>query len=909
MNSGDIVASLTAALADRYTIERELGAGGMATVYLAHDVKHDRKVAVKVLRPELAAMLGAERFLNEIKVTANLQHPHILPLHDSGRADGRTGGQADGGSPGEFLYYVMPFVEGESLRDKLIREKQLSIEESIKITESVASALDYAHRQNVIHRDIKPENILLHDGQPVVADFGISLAVSAAGGARLTETGLSLGTPQYMSPEQATGDRDVDGRSDIYSLACVLYEMLSGEPPHTGPTVQAVIAKVVTDRPRPITELRDTVPHHVAASVHKALAKLPADRFTGAADFSKALTSPGAAPFDTVPYETDGLVRLSVGDTIRWPVVLALVALALIVGIGVGWWVSSPGETSESTVRFTMNGSPRVDAWASGGKLALSPDGKTIAYVADTGSTRASSFNPARRLYRRSLNALALEPIENTEGASWPCFSPDGQWIAFVRGDDLLKVAVDGGPALKIADIGARGVRGISWAQQDILVFALDGLAGLARIGADGEGLDTILTETPAAAGGAFRWPAALPNGRGALVTVWAGDPENAAVGVVDFETGVFMQVGTGVRASLFGDNHLVYNRQDGLMLAASFDQQTLEAGSPVPVVEGVTSYLGGAAQYAVSMNGTLVYQLIETWNKTLALVDRLGRAEPLPIVRNFSWAEPPRVSPSGDYVALTIGDGNDMDIWLHDVNDRSISVLATEGSNRFPNWTPDGTRLTFASTRSGIRNLFWQPTDGSGAAEPLVTDSLVLWSSDWSPDGRTLVFQRLSSAGSGHDIFLLDVAEDSVPRPLLNEGYDERRPRISPNGRWIAYVSDEADNDNVYVRPFPDGGRKVSVSVDGGNLPVWSRDGRELFYRSGADMVAARVTSQGEFRVLERTTLFTGTHVGPGFDVLPDGEHFVMFMPEEERPSKLVVITNFLAEVKERFAALAGER
>ncbi len=246
---------LTAALSDRYAIEHEIGAGGMATVYLAQDLKHDRKVAVKVLRPELAAVVGAERFLHEIKLTANLQHPHILALHDSGEADG-------------LVFYVMPFVEGESLRDKLNREKQLSIEETIEITKGVASALDYAHRHDVIHRDIKPENILLQDGQPVVADFGIALAVSAASGTRLTETGLSLGTPHYMSPEQAMGDRELDARSDVYSLACVTYEMLVGEPPYTGPTAQAIVAKLITEKPQHITLHRDTMPAHIDAAVH-----------------------------------------------------------------------------------------------------------------------------------------------------------------------------------------------------------------------------------------------------------------------------------------------------------------------------------------------------------------------------------------------------------------------------------------------------------------------------------------------------------------------------------------------------------------------------------------------------------------------------------------------------------------
>ena len=233
----DPLGTLKTALSDRYRVERLIGVGGMATVYLARDLRHDRNVALKLLKPELGAVLGVERFLSEIRVTANLQHPHLLPLFDSGEAEG-------------MLYYVMPFVEGESLRGRLDREKQLPVNEAIRVTVAVAGALDYAHRHNVVHRDLKPENILLQDGQPVVSDFGIALAVTNAGGTRVTQTGLSLGTPAYMSPEQATGDRVIDARSDIYSLAAVLYEMLTGEPPHTGATVQAIIARVLTDKPR-----------------------------------------------------------------------------------------------------------------------------------------------------------------------------------------------------------------------------------------------------------------------------------------------------------------------------------------------------------------------------------------------------------------------------------------------------------------------------------------------------------------------------------------------------------------------------------------------------------------------------------------------------------------------------------
>src|SRR5437899_5170167 len=280
-----VIDRLSAAVADRYRVERELGAGGMATVYLAQDLRHDRRVALKVLRPELAAVIGAERFLAEIKLTANLQHPHILPLFDSGEAD-------------SYLFYVMPFVEGETLRDRLNREKQLPVADAVRIGCEVAAALDYAHRHGVVHRDIKPENILLHDGQALVADFGIALAASKAGGSRMTETGMSLGTPHYMSPEQAMGEREITARSDVYALGAVLYEMLSGDPPFTGSTAQAIVARVVTETPRPLVAQRPTIPPHVEAAVLRALEKLPADRFATAAQFAEALSRPGAA---TVP--------------------------------------------------------------------------------------------------------------------------------------------------------------------------------------------------------------------------------------------------------------------------------------------------------------------------------------------------------------------------------------------------------------------------------------------------------------------------------------------------------------------------------------------------------------------------------------------------------------------------------
>src|SRR4030095_14379688 len=332
---------LATLLTDRYRIERSLGAGGMATVYLAKDLKHDRHVALKVLRPELGAVLGPDRFLAEIKITARLDHPHILTLIDSGAADG-------------FLYYVLPLVRGESLRQKLDREKQLGLEEALTIARQVASALDYAHRQGVIHRDIKPENILLQEGEAVLTDFGIALAVKEAGGNRLTETGLSLGTPQYMSPEQATGDRALDARSDIYSLAAVLYEMLAGEPPVTGPNARAMIAKLMTERPVRLKVVRDTVPGAVDAAVAKALSKVPADRFPTAGEFARSLVTSNAALSATARPRPRWLIPAGIG--------VAPVALGTAAAVSLS---SRPAPVAAFTPQFdqlTTDGNARSPA-------------------------------------------------------------------------------------------------------------------------------------------------------------------------------------------------------------------------------------------------------------------------------------------------------------------------------------------------------------------------------------------------------------------------------------------------------------------------------------------------------------------------------------------------------------------
>ena len=384
----DVPERLNTALEGRYHIERQLGEGGMATVYLAKDLKHNRNVALKVLKPELAAVVGAERFLAEIETTANLQHPHILPLHDSGEAD-------------SFLFYVMPYVEGDTLRDRLDREHQLPVDEAVQIAKDVAEALAYAHGHGVIHRDIKPANILIHSGRPVISDFGIALAVGAAGGGRLTETGLSLGTPHYMSPEQATGDAHVGPATDIYALGCVLYETLVGEPPYTGSTPQAVLGKIISGTPEPVTQHRKTVPLNVEAAIRKALEKLPADRFTGAQDFAKALSDPGFRHGETAAAaagtDANRLKRL----------LIATGSVAALLALTLGWALLRP-VPPELVERFE---SPFREGQSPTGPFELTPDGSALVYVGLGGS------GDGTQLWIRAWDELGARPIPGTEGA------------------------------------------------------------------------------------------------------------------------------------------------------------------------------------------------------------------------------------------------------------------------------------------------------------------------------------------------------------------------------------------------------------------------------------------------------------------------------------------------------------
>jgi eukaryotic-like serine/threonine-protein kinase len=884
------VEQLANALSDRYRIERELGQGGMATVYLAEDVRHHRKVAVKVVHPELTAVLGADRFLSEIHVTATLQHPHILALFDSGQAEGQ-------------LFYVMPYIEGESLRARLDRERQLPVEESVRLTREVASALDYAHRHGVIHRDIKPENILLHDGQAIVADFGIALAVTKAGGGRLTQTGLSLGTPQYMSPEQATGERTIDARTDIYSLGAVVYEMLTGEPPHTGNSVQAIIARVLTERPRNIRIVRPNVPEHVSFAVERALEKLPADRWATAREFSdtiegKAVGSATRSGARTSP----DIATLSHGGwkrRLRDPLTLGLAVLALGATISAAsMWATRRAPVERATVKFplTLPGGPSY-LQTTIQSLAISPDGSLIAFI-------GRGVRGEQQIYARSLSDPAARPLPGTEGAFTVFFSPDGKWLGFVAGGRLRKVAIDGGTALSVAAMpGLYG--GAAWSGNGEFIYSMVS-GGLLAFPENG-GASRKICSTPSRPGTIIEaLPLALPDGETVLFTSFTSQSNaTAKLGAASLKTGKCTLLDVpGIHALGVADGLLIYATAEGTVMAVPYDTSRGRiTGASTPVLTEVeVNQTTGSAQAAVSSNGSIVYAS-GLAPVSVVLADQSGVTQPLmEQARPYAY---PRFSPDGRKIALTVATPGQRDIWVYDIPSGTSTRLtaADDGSvNERPEWTPDGKRVLYRTSKERRASIWWRPADLSEREAPLLTsDREDYFEAVMTPDARGIVYQ-LDTTGA--DVMYRQLSGDTVPKPIANSPGIESMARVSPDGRWVAYVSEESGRDQVIVQPFPTGPR-TQVSIGGGREPVWSRDSRRLFYRDDQHFVAANVSATPSFSVTSRERLFEDSFLRAPFhanyDVSIDGSKLLLLKPTQE--AQVMVVYNWIAEVRAKLA------
>jgi len=872
-------APLAAALADRYRLERKLGEGGMATVYLADDLKHQRKVALKVLRPELAAILGAERFLHEIRTTANLQHPHILALHDSGQVE-------------NTVYYVMPFIEGESLRDRLTREKQLPIEDAVRIASQVASALDYAHRHGVIHRDIKPENILLHEGSALVADFGIALAASSTGGTRMTETGMSLGTPHYMSPEQAMGERDITARSDVYALGCVLYEMLTGEPPFTGPTAQAIVARVMTEDPRSLTAQRKTVPPHVEAAVFVALSKLPADRFGSAADFARGLGG------DTPVPGRRGTVAERPRDRARsrGPAVL-LGGLLLVLGGIATWALLRPARTGPVTwTSITLPAglilNPSADP-----ALALSPDGRVLAYLAEMPNGR-------RVVAIRRLEAPVPTPLAGTEDGSGQAFSPRGQWLAFLDATFRpRRIAAAGGAVTAIPAAPGVMLNVIRWASDSSFAVTLQN-GDLGRLRPDG-GVDTLLRVDRAAGEATLDVMQVLPGGA-YLAIATANYPEGVLV-VVDPDRPERTRIaGTPdeVNWAAYAEGVLAWSLVDGTLQAAPVDLKRRRLTGPAVPLDATAQTSRGFRPKVAASASALAF--VTAPPPQLTLVDRAGSYRPLLATpRTF---HNPRVSPDGRRILVDITE-TERDVWAYSVADTTLTRVTFEGSGHDAYWLPDGHDFTYAVANRGAIGIFRKAVDGGGSGDSVAFSGVQVSVHAVTPDGRTAVVARISGFLFDLDTMRFDDPQH-VLHPYLTTRYNESWPALSPDGRWLAYVTDESNRSEVYVRPFRSGGPRVLVSQSGGSEPIWSRDGRELFYvgtdGNGPKLMAARVATGPEFRVLARSAMFDanefeGATPHANYDVMPDGRHFVMV--RQGRFNEVSYVANWGALARSRGA------
>ena len=882
----DVIPRLTAALTGRYEIERELGEGGMATVYLAKDLKHGRRVAVKVLKAELAAVVGAERFLAEIQTTANLQNPHILPLFDSGQAD-------------SFLYYVMPSVEGETLADRMDREKQLPVDEAIYIASAVAGALQHAHDKGVIHRDIKPANILMLEGEPLVADFGIAIAVGAAGGSRLTATGLSVGTPYYMSPEQATGDVAIGPASDIYALACVLYEMLIGEPPYPGSTAQAVLGRIIQGIPVSATTIRRAVPPHVDAAIRKALEKLPADRFSSAQDFAKALADPSFRYGAT----TDSVAMAASGAWKRVAVAASVVSVSLAAALA---FVLLRPEPPLPVERFSLL---PVPGQVADYDFALSDDGASLVFERrEDGSTH---------LALRRFDNLEATTIPGTEEGFSPALSPDGTEVAFVAQPVLKVTPLLGGVTRTVADSAFCCTR---WGADGYIYFP-DLSRGIRRVPAEGGTVETV-TARAAQDDGAHGEFQILPGGDTGVFTVW-GSPFR--IDAIRLSTGERRTVTPGVRPFLTRDGDLVFSTIDGQILAAAFDADALAlAGPAVPFVEGVRVDGDSYPFYALSPSGTLAYWTgvaCGAGSAQLVWVTRTGEVTPV----DPDWEFNPgasegavALSPDGRRAAVKIDSEAGEDIWIKQLDAGPLSRLTFDPAVDFrPRWSKDGRSIVFASARvsGGDHYDLWiQPADGTGSPRILLDLDEAILEVDQPPDESMFVLRLGGGAGATgiRDLVGLRVG-DSVTVPLAAEPYDEKAAALSPDGRWLAYESTETGRDEIYVRPFPDvNAGKWQVSSQGGFNPRWARNGREIYYVDGdRSLVAARVSGTVGFEVTGSERLFSvadlNLEAGPNYtswDVAADGRF--MFIrtggPDSgDRPNEFVLVQNWLEEVRAR--------
>jgi serine/threonine protein kinase len=886
-----------------YEILRQIGAGGMGEVYRAKDTRLERTVAVKVLPPHLSASPESrQRFEREAKTISQLSHPHICALYDVGRE-------------GETEYLVMELLEGETLSDRLVKGP-LPLEQTLRYGTEIADALDKAHRQGIVHRDLKPGNIMLTKSGVKLLDFGLAKALPSPGGrgvgegltslptqANLTQEGTILGTIQYMAPEQLEG-KEADARTDIFDFGSVLYEMATGRKAFSGTSQASLISAIMKEESAPISTIQPMTPPVLDRVVKTCLAKDPDERWQTAHDVMLQLKwiAEGGS-------QTGLLAPVTVQHKTRERVIWASAGFALAaLAAAIVFWVlaglsASPLSTPQPVKRVTIK-LPDTEplALAKFGPLgigrtsvALSPDGSLLAYVAER--------NGKSQLFLRALSQFDAKPIPGSEGASSPFFSPDGRSLGFFSESKLKRVSVQGGEPVTLCE--ARMPHGGSWGPDDTIVFADSEGLSLSRVSASGGSKEVLPNKSEDRA----FYPQFLPGGKAVLYSInTQHNPDYGQTVALSLATGerrLVLEGGANPRYSASG--HIVFARA-GAILAAPFDLSRLEVTGPaVTLIEGIRTEEWGAAQFAVSTEGTLVYVSGgPAWIGKLTWVDHQGVSKP--------FAAPAQaygqvsLSPDGQRLAVQVT-GATSDVWIYELARGTFTRLTVEGSNYRPLWTLDSKRIVYYRIISPSQlQLVWQLADGSDSAEVLTTTRHTTTPGSWLPGGKLLAFQE-NSPETGFDLWTLPMEGDRKPIAWLKTKFNEWGPVFSPDGKWIAYISDESGQYEVYVRPYPGPGGKRQISTGGGEEVLWSRDGHSLYYREGAKFISVAVQTQPDFHADAPKVMFEGPYLnvpGVSYDVAPDGQHFVMIEENQKQAptTQLNLVLNWFEELKRRVPA-----
>jgi len=889
-----------------YEVLTAIGAGGMGEVYRARDTRLGRDVAIKILTASLSANPeGKQRFEREARVVASLNHPNICTLHDIGHQDGV-----------DFL--VMECLEGETLAKWLTRGP-LPQEQTLAIAAQIADALDKAHRRGVVHRDLKPGNVMLTKSGAKLLDFGLAKATVAEAmsqetlseKAPLSAPGTIVGTLQYMSPEQTEG-READARSDIFAFGAVLYEMITGRRAFEGKSRAAVISAILVSQPPPVSQLQPLTPPALDRFVKSCLEKDPDDRPQSAHDLVLGLKWIGESATSQVTQAVArGAVPLRGTHFRRW-LPWAVAALFAIVA-GALWFAHHAGAAASPVVtRFTI-ALPETDPlyrFENGTQIALSPDGTQLVYTCQQGASTGST-----RLCRHTMDQLDIKPMPGTEGGRTPFFSPDGNWLGFSAGGKLKKIPVGGGSPLVICDT----VRAIGpvWNADNSIAFSPDWHTGIMQVPAAGGRPEFFVRPDLAKNEASSAFPQMLHSPSDALLYTVSADSiasfNDAQIVVQPLEGKLLTSkeprslLAGGTDARYLPTGYLVYGYAGSLWAARLDPRHRKLEGAATPVVDGV--YMdgsSGAVFMAFSDTGSLAYApggMFEG-DSTLLLVDRGGVAQTL--LGTHLRLDEMRLSPDGRRLAVHAVKAND-DIHVYDMTGGTLSRFTFEGGDKqAPVWTPDGSRVFYSSARGAPASIYWKSVDGAGAPQLLVKDENQRFPSAISPDGKFLLLTEKHPT-TGSDLWLasLDAASHTQPKPWIRTPFEEITPAFSPDGRYVAYASNDSGDMQIFVVHFPDGGGKRQVSKSGGTEPLWAANGKELFYRNRNKMMAVDVATQPVFNAGSPRLLFEGKYnfggpLGPQYAVMPDGQHFIMVTSGSHEPLRRInVVINWFEELK----------